>query len=62
MDMFATRWDEMVELMIADEKELSMAVALCGSSLETLDRVVYVKTGYRTFEQLMDCEYPEDEE
>lgn len=45
-------WDEMVELGIATDGELGLAVALCGCSIETLNRVLYIRTGYRSLEQM----------
>lgn len=51
-------WEEMVELGIATDEELGLATALCGTTEETLNRVLYIRTGYRTLEQM----FEEDEE
>ena len=45
-------WDEMVEIGIATDEELGLAVALCGNTIETLNRVLYIRTGYRSLEQM----------
>ena len=45
-------WDEMVELGIATDEELGLAVALCGVTEQTLTSVLYIRTGYRSLEQM----------
>lgn len=45
-------WEEMVELGIATDEELGLAVALCGVTEETLKSVLYIRTGYRSLEQM----------
>ena len=52
-------WDMMVELGVATDEELGLATALCGCSTETLESVLYIRTGYRTLEQML--EEDEDE-
>lgn len=49
-------WDIMVELGIATNEELGLAVALCGTTKETMQRVLYIRTGYRTLEQMTEEE------
>lgn len=49
-------WDTMVELSIATNEELGLAVALCGRTKETMQRVLYIRTGYRTLEQMTEEE------
>ena len=54
-------YDYMVETEIATAEELNLARSLVsGSWLEVLNSVLYVRTGYRSFEQLQDAE--EDDE
>lgn len=48
-------WDVLVEYGIATEDELRLVVAINGTSVETLEDVLYVRTGLRSFDQL-DCE------
>lgn len=49
-------WDTMVELGIATNEELGLAVALCGTTEQTLNRVLFIRTGYRSIEQMLDEE------
>ena len=49
-------WDTMVELGIATKEELGLAVALCGTTKETMQRVLYIRTGCRTLEQMTEEE------
>lgn len=58
MDNMIYIWDMITELEIATSEELGLACALCGSTEETLNRVIYIRTGYRTIEQILN----EDEE
>lgn len=45
-------WDFMTETDIATDDEIGLAIALCGKTEETLNRVLYIRTGYRTIEQI----------
>lgn len=47
-------WDTLVELEIATNEELGLATALCGRSEQTLNNVLYIRTGYRDLEQMFD--------
>lgn len=49
-------WDTMVDLGIATDEEIGLATALCGTNLQTLERVLYIRTGYRSLEQMMEEE------
>ena len=49
-------WDNMTELGIATDEELNLACALCGITEETLKRVLYIRTGYRSLEQMWEEE------
>lgn len=50
-------WEYMVQWEIATDEELGLAVALCGNTLQTLERVLYIRAGYRSLEQLREEEY-----
>lgn len=55
-------YDQIVEYGIATPEELNLARNLVsGSWTEVMNSVVFVRTGYRSFEQYFDCEL-EDEE
>ena len=40
-------WDTIVEYGIATEDELSLVTAIDGYNEDTLNNVIYVRTGYR---------------
>lgn len=45
------RWNEMLDDGIATEDELQLVTDINGYSIETLDAIVYSRTGYHTWEQ-----------
>ena len=51
-----TIWDTIIEYGIATEEELSLVTAIDGYNEDTLNNVVYVRTGYNDIEQLLDEE------
>ena len=51
-------WDTLTELGIATSEEIGLVIALMGKSEETLNSILYVRTGYRNLEQM----FEEDEE
>lgn len=53
-------WDYMTTQGIATNEEIGLATALCGKNLDTLEKVLYIKTGYRSLEQIEE-EYDENE-
>lgn len=56
-------YDFVVENGIATANELNLAFNLVdGNWKETINSVLYIRTGYRTFEQLLRELYGEDEE
>ena len=56
------KYDMMVEYGIATAEELNLARNLVdGEWNEVLNRVCYIRTGYRTFEQYIEAEMEEDE-
>lgn len=55
-DNICFMWDNMVELGIATSEELGLACALCGTSEETMRRVLYIRTGNRSIESLWEEE------
>ena len=46
-------WLYLVEAGIATEAELRLVTYILGYSVETLDKVLFVRTGYRSIEQLI---------
>ena len=50
---FLNMWELMVdEFNICTNEELGLATALCGRSVQTLESVLYIRTGYRSLEQM----------
>ena len=49
-------WDLLVNYELASEESLKLVTCLNGYSLETLERVLYALTGFRSYEQFMENE------
>lgn len=49
-------WDEVVELGIATDEEISLVTYINGFNVESINDIIYVRTGYRSLEQLKECE------
>jgi hypothetical protein len=49
-------WDYIVESNIATEEELCLVTSINGMNEESLNSVLYARTGYRSIEQMQDCE------
>ena len=47
-------WDYLIENGIANEEELQLVTDVAGYSVETLEAVIYSRTGYNDIEQLME--------
>lgn len=47
-------WDYILESGIATEDELVLITSIDGMSEDTLNDVLYARTGYRSVEQMMD--------
>ena len=52
MNELNTIWDEIIELSIATEEELQLVTSINGYNEETLNDVIYARTGYHDLEQL----------
>ena len=46
------QWDYLTESGIATDEELQLVTCLNGYNVETMKGVLYVRTGYRNFDQL----------
>ena len=53
-DEVITLWEQMVEFGIATDEEIGLAIALCGRSMQTLNSVLYIRTGNRSWEQFLE--------
>lgn len=49
-------WDKLVEYDIATVQELELVTSLNGYTTETLNDVLYVRTGYNSWEQMAEAE------
>ena len=49
-------WDYLVETGTATEEELKLITSINGYTEETLNNVIYARTGYRSMEQIEECE------
>ena len=47
-------WNYLVEKEIATENELQLVTDVAGYSIETLEAVIYARTGYNNLEQLVE--------
>ena len=47
-------WDLLIEYGIATQEELELITCINGYNIDTLNDVIYVRTGYRDIEQLQD--------
>jgi len=45
-------WDYLEDSGIATNDELILVSNICGYSVETMESIIYAKTGYRNLEQL----------
>lgn len=55
-------WDYLLESGIATEAELQLVTCLNGYSLEVLQDVLDVRTGYKNFGQLIDDDSDDSED
>ena len=47
-------WDLLIEYGVATQKELELVTCINGYNIDTLNDVIYVRTGYRNIEQIQD--------
>lgn len=45
-------WDYLTDNGIADEETLQLVTSGWGYTMETLETVLYVRTGFRSFDQM----------
>ena len=58
-------WDAILEYDIATESELQLVTSINGYSVETLNDVIYSRTGYNDLEQYLESEHgikPDDDD
>lgn len=55
-EMIDKIYDYLIETGIASEPEISLVTAINGWNLDTLNDILYARTGYRSLEQIKDYE------
>ena len=53
---FNEMYDYLVLYDIATDKEINLVCCINGSSIDTLNDILYAKTGYRSLEQIQEME------
>ena len=54
MITFNELYDNLIECGIAKESEINLVCSINGSSVDTLNQILYSREGYRTWEQYID--------
>ena len=49
-------WDYLLECEIVTQEEINLVTAINGTNLDTFESILYARTGYRSLEQILDCE------
>ena len=49
-------WDYITEREIATENEIRLITSINGTNLDTFESILYSRTGYRSLDQIKDCE------
>jgi len=57
---FCDAYDFIIEYEIATESELTLVCCINGRSVETLNDVIYARTGYRNMEQIKEELFAEE--
>tara|TARA_R100001015_G_C4477289_1_gene58938 strand:+ start:312 stop:503 length:192 start_codon:yes stop_codon:yes gene_type:complete len=53
---FNNLFDVLVEHQLATEDEIRLVCSMNGHNLKSLESILYVRCGYRSLEQYMECE------
>ena len=49
-------WDYITEREIATENEIRLITSINGTNLDTFESILFSRTGYRSLEQILDCD------
>lgn len=49
-------YDYLLETEVCTEDELSLVTSIMGTNIDTLEAVLYSRTGYRSLEQIKEAE------
>lgn len=55
-------WTLIVEYGIATNSEIDLVTDINGNSIETLNNIIYARTGYRNIESYEESEFDDDDE
>lgn len=55
-------WEYLTEYGTATEEELQLVTCINGYSFEVMEQVLDVRTGYKSFDQLMDLDDEDSED
>ena len=55
-------WTLIVEYGIATDSEIDLVTDINGNSIETLNNIIYARTGYRDIESYKESELDDDDE
>lgn len=47
-------WDLLIEYGVATQEELELVTCINGYNIDTLNDIIYVRTGYRNIDQVME--------
>lgn len=53
-------WDYIIEKEIATDEELKLVTCINGYNEDSLNAIIYARTGYHSIEQIEDCEGNEE--
>jgi len=59
MNEFNELYDLLIDLGIATSEEISLVTSINGTSTDTLNSILYSRTGYRSLDQFNECEISE---
>tara|TARA_Y100001937_G_scaffold89204_1_gene120603 strand:- start:42 stop:221 length:180 start_codon:yes stop_codon:yes gene_type:complete len=59
MNEFNELYDLLIDLGIATSEEISLVTSINGTSIDTLNNILYSRTGYRSLDQFNECEISE---
>ena len=49
-------WEYLLDTLTATEEDIQLVTSIIGNNLEALESILYVRTGYRSLEQIQEME------
>lgn len=53
---FSTAYDYIIDMGLTTKEAMDLVCDINGSSLDTINDIIYVKSGYNTLQQYLECE------